>query len=96
LDKSRNLIAKWYKSLKWFTIAAHNGDIEAQAWVGEYYYNGRGVEKDEKEAVKWMRSSKEKGMELVYEDNLKMDKDIDLNGWVSLCKKQKEVSRTIH
>jgi len=84
------------KSLKWFTIAAHNGDIEAQALVGECYYNGRGVKKDEKEAVKWMRSSKEKGMELVYEDNIKMDKDIDLNDWVSLCQKQKEVSRIIH
>lgn len=43
--------------------AAEQGDAEAQCILGDYYYYGRGVNKDYAEAVKWYRKAAEQGNE---------------------------------
>ena len=40
---------------------AEAGDAKAQFLLGACYYEGEGVEKDEKEAVKWYTKSAEQG-----------------------------------
>lgn len=40
---------------------ADRGDPRAQSLLGLMYYNGRGVERDEREAMKWFRSAAEQG-----------------------------------
>ncbi|MBR5681173.1 MAG: sel1 repeat family protein, partial [Clostridia bacterium] len=42
--------------------AAEQGDAEAQNDLGHCYVIGDGVEKDEKEAVKWFRKAAEQGV----------------------------------
>jgi hypothetical protein len=42
---------------------AEQGDAEAQFNLGLMYGSGRGVEKDEKEGVKWIRKAAEQGFE---------------------------------
>lgn len=43
------------EALKWFQIAAEQGNAESQFSLGLAYYNGDGVNKDFKEAVKWFQ-----------------------------------------
>ena len=47
---------KDFKSLK---ALAEKGDAKAQYSLGDKYVTGRGVEKDDKEAVKWYRKAAE-------------------------------------
>ena len=46
-----------------FDIMAHSvqGDAQAQYAIGVCYYNGTGVDKDEKEAIKWYQKAAEQG-----------------------------------
>ncbi len=41
------------KALEWFMVAAKQGHIEAAYYVGLYYQNGKGVEQNISEAIKW-------------------------------------------
>ncbi len=41
------------KAFEWFMIAAKQGHVEACYYVGLYYQNGKGVEKNLTEAIKW-------------------------------------------
>ena len=41
--------------------AAEQGDAEAQFNLGVCYYTGKGMERDESEAVKWFRKAAEQG-----------------------------------
>ncbi len=41
------------EALKWYRMAAENGNIKAQNMLGVMYAVGKGVTKDEFEAVKW-------------------------------------------
>ena len=46
--------AKDYKTAaKYYTLAAEKGHSQAQYFLGELYEDGKGVEKDLKEAFKW-------------------------------------------
>jgi len=56
-DKDKPL-PKDFKSLK---ALAEKGDAIAQYNLGVMYDEGKGVEKDEKEAVKWYRKAAEQG-----------------------------------
>jgi len=49
--------------VKWFTKSAEQGFAKAQFLLGGCYERGKGVEKDEKEAVKWYTKSAEHGNE---------------------------------
>ena len=40
-------------AVKWYTLAAEQGDADAQINLAGMYFNGRGVPQDYKTAVKW-------------------------------------------
>ena len=41
--------------MKWYRKAAEQGNAKAQYELGKCYHEGKGVEKDMAEAVKWYR-----------------------------------------
>jgi len=43
-------------------VKAEQGNVYAQQLLGAFYYEGRGVRKDYKEAVKWYRKAAEQGL----------------------------------
>ena len=49
------------EAIKWFRLAAVQGDADAQYSLGRRYYNGEGVAKDYAEAAKWFRLGAEQG-----------------------------------
>ena len=49
------------EALKWFRLAADQGNARAQNWVGTMYYIGQGVPKDYQEALKWFRFAADQG-----------------------------------
>ncbi len=53
---------KEYKlAFDWFLKAAEQGHVEAQCWVGNFYYEGRGVARDIKKAAYWYQKAAEQG-----------------------------------
>lgn len=44
-----------------FSLAAEQGDVESQNYLGECFYFGRGVSKDYAQAVTWYRKAAEQG-----------------------------------
>ena len=48
-------------TVKWFRLAAEQGDAPAQHNLGVSYLNGEGVLQDDREAVKWFRLAAEQG-----------------------------------
>ena len=58
----RNGVAQDNKeAVKWYRLAAEQGNVAAQFDLGFMYANGRGVAQDDKEAVKWYRLAAEQG-----------------------------------
>ncbi len=52
-----------YKAaVKWYRLAAEQGNASAQFNLGLRYDNGQGVPQDYKEAVKWYRLAAEQGL----------------------------------
>jgi TPR repeat protein len=49
------------EAMKWLRMAADQGNVQAEDWVGTMYYRGEGVEKDPAEAARWYREAAEKG-----------------------------------
>jgi uncharacterized protein len=49
------------EAVKWFRIAAKQGNAEAQSELGFAYQNGKGVHEDRVEAAKWFRLAAEQG-----------------------------------
>ena len=49
------------EAVKWYRLAAEQGDAKAQYYLGAMYDKGQGVPQDHKEAVKWHRLSAEQG-----------------------------------
>lgn len=47
--------------MKWFTLAAKQGDADAQYYLGEMYADGDGVPRNLKTAIKWYTRAAEKG-----------------------------------
>ena len=52
------------EAVKWYRLAAEQGDAAAQYNLGFAYYNGEGVEQDYAEAVKWWQMAAEQGDEI--------------------------------
>lgn len=51
--------------VKWFRMAAENGDIMGAYNLGSCYYNGEGdLKVDYAEAVKWYQKAAEKGLDI--------------------------------
>ncbi len=49
------------EAVRWFRLAADQGDVGAQFNLGNAYIDGLGVPKDEREAVRWMRLAADQG-----------------------------------
>lgn len=49
------------QTVHWYTLAAEQGDVEAQHNLGYCYLEGEGVEKDEKAAIYWLAKATEQG-----------------------------------
>ena len=49
------------EAVRWYRLAAEQGDAAAQFNLGLMYANGEGVLKDEAEAVRWYRKAVEQG-----------------------------------
>ena len=47
------------EAVKWYRLAAEQGDASAQFYLGRMFEEGNGVPKDNKEAVKWWKLSAE-------------------------------------
>jgi TPR repeat protein len=48
------------KAYHWFSLAANQGDTDAQCAIGDLYAEGNGVPQDYSEAVEWHRMAAEK------------------------------------
>ena len=55
------------EAVKWWRLAAEQGDADAQYNLGNAYKRGEGVEQNMEEAVKWWRLAAEKGDEKAKE-----------------------------
>lgn len=44
-------------SVKWYTEAAKQGDVEVQFMLGKYYMNGEGVPQDKEMAKYWFKKA---------------------------------------
>jgi TPR repeat protein len=51
----------YVEAVKWYRLAAEQGDAGAQLSLGVMYDNGEGVAKNDAEAVKWYRKAAEQG-----------------------------------
>jgi TPR repeat protein len=49
------------EAAKWFRLAAEQGEVLAERYLGTMYANGQGVARDDKEAVKWYARAAERG-----------------------------------
>jgi TPR repeat protein len=47
------------EAVKWYRLAAEQGDAKAQYYLGMMYGGGRGVPRDEKKAIKWLLKAAE-------------------------------------
>jgi TPR repeat protein len=48
-------------AVKWFTLAAKQGDVNAQGYLGLMYQNGEGVLENDKTAVEWLTLAAKQG-----------------------------------
>ena len=49
------------KAVEWYRKSAEQGNVIAQYYLGEMYYYGRGVSRDDAKAMEWYRKSAEQG-----------------------------------
>jgi TPR repeat protein len=49
------------EAVKWYRMAAEQGNVDAQFVLGYLYYSGEGVEADTDEAIKWYRKAADQG-----------------------------------
>ena len=54
-------IGDYATALRLLHPLADRGDVRAQSTLGLMYYHGRGVRKDDREAIKWFRTAAEQG-----------------------------------
>ncbi len=53
--------ADFTEAIRWFRLAAENGDSDAQAELGFLYVSGTGVSRDLAEGIRWFRLAAEQG-----------------------------------
>ncbi|MBV5327014.1 MAG: SEL1-like repeat protein [Chlorobium sp.] len=70
------------EAVKWFRLAAEQGDVNSQYNLGCMYKDGKGVPRDNKEAAKWFRLAAEQGqvsaqfnLGCIYEDGKGVTQD---------------------
>ena len=60
-DKGKGVPKDVKLTVKWYTLAAKQGDVDAQYSLGGTDDFGQGVPEDDKEAAKWYRLAAEQG-----------------------------------
>ena len=60
-DNGEGVPQDYAEAVKWYRLAAEQGDANAQYNLGLMYDNGQGVPQDYAEAVKWYRLAAEQG-----------------------------------
>ncbi|MCH8347872.1 MAG: sel1 repeat family protein, partial [Proteobacteria bacterium] len=60
-NRGQGVPQNFKEAVKWYTLAAKQGDAVAQNNLGAVYRDGEGVLQDYKEAVKWFSLSAEQG-----------------------------------
>ena len=59
--KGQGVKQDYQEAVKWYRLAAEQGEVNAQSALGLMYDNGEGVSKDDREAIKWYRLAGEQG-----------------------------------
>ena len=59
--KGQGVAQNYQEAVKWYRLAAEQGNASAQFNLGVMYANGRGVTQDDQEAAKWYRLAAEQG-----------------------------------
>lgn len=49
------------EAVRWYTMAAEQGDADAQFNLGNAYYHGRGVRRDYRQAAYWWQRAADQG-----------------------------------
>jgi TPR repeat protein len=49
--------------MRWFRKAADAGNAQAMSYIGMLYYNGRGIPKNDAQAIAWYRKAAARGDE---------------------------------
>ncbi|MCL2102851.1 MAG: sel1 repeat family protein [Syntrophorhabdaceae bacterium] len=60
----RGVAQNYVEAVKWYRLAAEQGNAKAQYNLGAAYVNGHGVAQDYTEAEKWLRLAAEQGGEV--------------------------------
>ncbi len=60
-DNGQGVPQDYAEAVKWYRMAAEQGDAKAQSNLGFMYDNGQGVPQDYAEAAKWFRLAAEQG-----------------------------------
>ena len=86
----------YQEAVKWYRLAAGQGDATAQYNLGLKYANGEGVPQDYQEAVKWYRLAAEQGddsaqfyLSGMYYDGHGVPQDyVQAHKWINLAASQ--------
>ena len=62
-DEGEGVPQDYQEALKWYRLAAEQGDANAQCSLGVMYYEGQGVQQDYKAAIKLWKLAAEQGHE---------------------------------
>lgn len=82
---------------KWYTLAAQNGDPEAQSELAFLYFTGKGGERDSKQAFHWYQKSAHQGLAVAQYSvgimyftgsGVEQPDTIKSYGWLSLAASQ--------
>jgi TPR repeat protein len=57
------------EAVKWYRLAADQGNAWAQSNLGSYYYDGTGVPQNHAEALKWYRLAADQGEPLAQDNS---------------------------
>ena len=68
------------EAVKWFELAANQGNTEAQYYLGECHLKGFGVPENEQKGVEFLREAAAKGnanaIEMLFENGFELEKEI--------------------
>jgi TPR repeat protein len=59
-EQGRGVAQNYREAMRWFRLAALQGDASAQSNLGVMYYKGQGIAQDYGEARKWYRMAAER------------------------------------
>jgi TPR repeat protein len=87
---------EYNKARFWMYKAAKSGYGTAQAYMGDFYREGKGVEQDYQKALDWYQESAETGepdsqhgLSIMYREGLGVEKDlVQAANWAKLAREQ--------